>query len=375
MSSAPSQVELHAVEEVEIGSLAAGGSPRLAGEDPAHVETLAGTQAELPPIIVHRQTMRVIDGMHRVRAAVLLGRRKIAVRFFDGPEEDAFVLGVKSNIAHGLPLSLADRKHAAERVISSHPRWSDRMIAAVTGISAKTVAEIRRNAGGDAEGLPGRIGRDGRVRPADVIEGRWLARELITKDPGLSLRQVARAAGISPETVRDVKKRLLRGEDPLPRGRPDVLPQRRPAESPQPRPAGITGLNPAGRNPAGRGRAGGSHAGGGPADRDAAGRNIGVRPRRAGLAGSPAAGTRAGSAPPPAVAVERLRADPALRFNENGRDLIRLLNLHVVRTEDWSGIIDSVPAHCRETVAQLARDCARKWLELASLIERNMAQP
>ncbi|WP_084264643.1 ParB/RepB/Spo0J family partition protein [Actinomadura macra] len=291
------------------------------------METLVTCQEQLPPIIVHRRTMRVIDGMHRLRAATLLGRRKIAVRYFDGPEEDAFVLAVKSNIAHGLPLSLADRKRAAERVIASHPQWSDRMIASVTGISAKTVAEIRRITGVDAAEGSGRIGKDGRVRSTDVTEGRRLAHEMIIKNPALSLRQVARAAGISPETVRDVKNRVLRGEDPLPQGRSRELVGQ-----------GVTGTLAA------------------PAT------------LTAGRVPMP------GSAPPSAVVVERLRADPALRFNENGRDLLRLLNLHTLRTEDWNKIVDSVPPHRMETVAQLARDCARKWLELASLIERNALQ-
>ncbi|MFI0449190.1 ParB N-terminal domain-containing protein [Actinomadura sp. 6N118] len=303
----PGHLDPHAVEEVQISSLSTGGSPRLDGENLAHVETLVASQAQLPPIIVHRPTMRVLDGMHRLLAAKLQGHQKIAVRFFDGPEEDAFVLAVRSNIAHGLPLSLADRKHAAERVVTSHPQWSDRMIASVTGISARTVAEIRKTTAPATT----RIGLDGRVRSTDVTEGRRLAQELITKDPALSLRQVARAAGISPETVRDVKKRLSRSEDPLP-------------------------------------------------DRSKRGTQL---TRRTGKL-----------VPSPTTVLERLRADPALRFNQNGRDLLRLLNVHTLRTEDWQKLAESVPSHSRESVAHLARDTARKWLEFAALLERNKLQ-
>ncbi|GAA2454923.1 ParB N-terminal domain-containing protein [Actinomadura vinacea] len=338
MQSAHGQFDLQEVEEVELSSLSTAGSPRIAGESHAHVETLAGSQAPLPPIIVHRPTMRVIDGMHRVLAARRLGRGKIAVRYFDGPEEDAFVLAVRSNIAHGLPLSLADRKHAAERVIASHPQWSDRMIASVTGISAKTVAEIRRNAGAgsaagpDRLGNGGRIGKDGRVRSVDVTQARRRAQELIVKDPGLSLRQVARAVGISPETARDVRNRLSLGEDPLPQGR---------SKETADRPAVLRPGAPGdGRGPAG------------------ARAPVGER--------SPA--------PSPAVIVERLKADPALRFNENGRNLLRLL-AGMVRIEDWSRMADGVPPHTRETVAFLARDCARRWTELASDVERNRLRP
>lgn len=328
MRTTQNRADLYAVEEVAISSLSAGVSPRLAGENLEHVETLIASEADLPPILVHRPTMRVIDGMHRLLAMKRLGHRKIAVRFFDGSEDEAFVLAVKSNIAHGLPLSLADRKHAAARVVASHPEWSDRMIASVTGISAKTIAEIRKNT--DAKPLDGmgRVGMDGRVRVADVAQRRRLAQELIIKHPGRSLRQIAREAGISPETVRDVRNRLRRGEDPLPPGRAQ----------------------------------GGS------------GQDADSRPaRRTGVTDQSAPGS--GSPLPPAVVLERLKADPALRLNENGRDLLRLLTIHALRTEDWSKIIDSVPPHCIELVAHLARDCAKKWLEFASLIERNAPDP
>lgn len=327
MRSTPDQIVLQPVVEVEVGSLSAGWSPRISGESLEHVEVLAATQSELPPIIVHRPTMRVIDGMHRLRVALLRGQSKIAVRFFDGPEEDAFVLAVKSNIAHGLPLSLADRKHAAERIIDSHPQWSDRMIASVAGIAAGTVAAIRRKLGGQPTQELARVGKDGRVRPVGGAAGRKLAYELIAQDPTLSLRQIARAAGISPETARDVRNRLRRGEGPLPNGRTREL-------------VGHAQVRPASRPPGLR--TGHGHA---------------------------------TTTQPPAAVVERLKADPALRFNENGRDLLRLLNIHTMRPEDLNKIIDNVPPHCRGIVAQLARDCAEIWTELASRIEQSTPRP
>lgn len=94
---------------------------------------LAAVEAKLPPIIVHRATMRVIDGMHRLAAAKLRNDETIEVRFFEGTEQEAFVLAVKANISHGRPLSLTDRTSAAERIIVSHPAWSDRAIAVAAG--------------------------------------------------------------------------------------------------------------------------------------------------------------------------------------------------------------------------------------------------
>jgi len=309
------QVDQGPIVEVEVSSLFAADSPRDGGENKEHVESLAATETRLPPIIVHRATMRVIDGLHRLKAAKLRGMERIEVRFFDGDEADAFVVAVKSNIAHGLPLSLADRKRAAKRIMTSHRQWSDRMIASATGIAAGTVADIRRQLAGELSAMDSRIGQDGRVRPIDGSTGRRLARDLIAENPGLSLRQVAREAGISPETVRDVRNRLRRGEDPVPKPRHGA-----------PRPA--TRQNCAGR-------------------------------------------TRA--VQDPASVVDRLKADPALRFSETGRNLLTLLNIHMIRPEQWDKIVENVPPHCSEIVAQLARDCSEMWMELASRVEHRVA--
>src|SRR5262245_17675514 len=105
---------------VPIRSLVPSQSLRINGEHKDHVRTLAETDDKLPPIVVHRTTMQVIDGMHRLRAAVLRGREHIDVEFFEGDEEDAFVLAVKLNARHGLPLSPADRAAAVVRIINSH---------------------------------------------------------------------------------------------------------------------------------------------------------------------------------------------------------------------------------------------------------------
>ncbi|GAA0896563.1 hypothetical protein GCM10009574_073920 [Streptomyces asiaticus] len=99
-------------------------SPRVDGEDTDYVKALAESGARLPPIVVHRATRRVVDGMHRLRAAELRGQESIEAQFFEGSTSDAFVLSVWLNTAHGLSLSTADRSAAALRIIRSHPQWS-----------------------------------------------------------------------------------------------------------------------------------------------------------------------------------------------------------------------------------------------------------
>lgn len=194
------------VTTVPLSALRAGSSPRQAGENLEHIRVLADTTSELPPIIVRRDDLRVVDGMHRLRAARLRGESRISVQFFDGDDNDAFVVAVRSNVTHGLPLSLADRKAAAERIVASHPQWSDRMIATVAGLSGATIARIRRAHPENASDT--RVGNDGKVRPVNGMERRRVARAILLADPTLSLREVARRAGISPETARSVRRRL-----------------------------------------------------------------------------------------------------------------------------------------------------------------------
>jgi hypothetical protein len=200
---------------VPIEALHPADSPRLAGENQDHVRTLAELQDKTPPITVHRRTMRVVDGMHRLRAASLRGQETIEVHFIDGPEDELFVMAVQANVTHGLPLTTSDRKAAAQRIIGTNPTWSDRRIAAVVGLSGKTVGALRR-ATADTPQSHSRLGRDGRLRPVCAAEGRIRAGELLAANPAASLREISAEAGVSTGTVRDVRTRLAQGRPPIP---------------------------------------------------------------------------------------------------------------------------------------------------------------
>jgi ParB-like chromosome segregation protein Spo0J len=307
------------VETVKIDTLQVSLSPRLAGVSDEHVRLLAETGDPLPPIIVHRPTLSVIDGAHRVRAAVLRGQTHIEARFFDGAEDDAFVLAVHVNGTHGLPLSLADRKAAALRIINSYPQWSDRAIARTTGLSDKTVGAVRRHPDAGPAYADTRMGRDGRLRPLDAKEGRRLAAELIRENPGISLRGVARHSGISPETARKVRDEVLRETHT--------------------------------EHPPSRGGAGG-------------------------VRGDQRRGDGSAEVPTAQVIARKLRIlqrDPVLRFNETGRVLLRLLTFHQLISERRDGLVRSVPGHSLGTVTEVALACARAWQELAAELERREA--
>jgi transposase-like protein len=297
---------------VPVRSLLPADSPRQMGENMEHTQMLARMDARFPPILVHRRTMRVIDGMHRLGAAVLRGDELIEARFFDGSEHAAFLLAVQTNITHGLPLSQADRSRAAERVIATHPTWSDRAIAAAVGLGARTVGTIRMRMRIHSEGeARARTGRDGRVRPLDGAERRLRASRIMHDRPDASLREVAREAGISPSTVRDVRRRVQRGEDPVPR--------------PRPRPRQRRGAEPAPSPP---------------------------------------------EAPDLAVVLQSLQNDPTLRFTESGRHLLRWMYSRAIRADERLDVIGNVPPHCTYIIANVARSCAEEWIRLAEQLEQ-----
>jgi hypothetical protein len=298
---------------VPVRSLLRGESPRLEGENKAHIDWLAETEAVLPPILVERHSLRVIDGMHRLTAASLKGQKMIDVEFFDGNAAEAFLRAVEANVTHGLPLSQEDRRAAAVRIVASHPHMSDRAIAESTGLAAKTVAGVRRSTG-EFPQLAARVGRDGRLRPLNSVAGRQLAAELLAENPEASLREIARGAGVSPTTARDVRSRLERGEAPS-------AAQNGGCDSPV------------------------SHC---PA----------VQPV-----------TRRTVPPSPAVVLEKLLRDPSLRHNEQGRKLLRWLQHNAIGAQERSGAIAAVPPHCSTLVAQLARHYAQMWLGLAQELD------
>jgi hypothetical protein len=265
--------------------------------------------------------------MHRLRAAELRGDTEILARFFDGDARDAFVLAVKANTAHGLPLTLADRTAAALRIIRTHPQWSDRAIAEVTALSAKTVGGLRERATEDSPQLHSRIGRDGRVRPLDSTTGRLRAAQVLADDPNASLREIARIAGISTGTARDVQARVRQDVDPVPAGvrraRAGALRPTSPRVEPPVLDESVCCEAPIKRD----------------------------------------------------SAVQRLQRDPSLRFSESGRTLLRLLDSLRLDPQSWEQLAEHLPEHTKPTIERLARECARTWSDFADRIQQPEHQP
>ena len=304
---------------VPVDALLDSDSPRINGENGERVQMLARLESPLPPILVHRETMRVIDGMHRLKAVRLRGDDTIDVEFFEGGEVEAFALAVRLNISHGLPLSQADRTAAAQRLLRARPYWSARRIAAGVGLAAGTVAAIRRRSTGQNEQLNARVGRDGRIRPLRATEGRLRASQVIAANPGASLREIAEQAGIATATAKDVRDRIRQGQDPLPAKR-QAGKASSAARDTLPRPAG---------------------------DRTATHTSAAALGRL----------------------LPNLGKDPSLR-TEAGRMLLQMLSVHALGDEaKWLRLARSVPGHRADLLAQAARRCADHWLRFANELE------
>ncbi|GAB0107265.1 hypothetical protein JMUB6875_62590 [Nocardia sp. JMUB6875] len=117
---------------------------RVSGENARHIDALSEVAGALPPIVVHRPSMTVIDGAHRVRAAQSAGAQWIDAVYFDGDDAQVLLLAVRLNSGHGLPLSAADRRAAAEQAMSFFPEWSNRMLGEAVGLSERAIAGVRK---------------------------------------------------------------------------------------------------------------------------------------------------------------------------------------------------------------------------------------
>jgi hypothetical protein len=138
---------------------------------------------------------------------------------------------------------------------------------------------------------------------------------------------VASAAGISPATVLDVRKRLERGESPVPK-RPGTPAAASNGSTEPDKATGIPGI-----------------AANGAAQNTRPSARTGIRS--------------------PAATVERLLRDPSLRNNDQGKGMLRLLHVNAVGAEQLQDVATAVPPHCVEIVVQLANHYAKMWQDFA----------
>jgi ParB-like chromosome segregation protein Spo0J len=155
--------------------------PRVDGIDPKHVEELEPVFEHWPPLQVVRRGGRylLVDGFHRYAAARKCGLEKISVAVLDVCDTaDLHALAFALNAAHGSPLTLSDRRAFADRLLRTHPNWSDREIGRRCGLAQHTIAKVRHELEQQAQ-IPvtnTRVGRDG--RPYDATSQQRRGRKI-----------------------------------------------------------------------------------------------------------------------------------------------------------------------------------------------------
>jgi hypothetical protein len=198
---------------LKVSSLRAGESPRFVPEDLAYARALAELDATvLPPVLVRAKAMTVVDGWQLVLAARIRGEEEIRARMLHASEDEAFLISVLANVTHGKRLTVAERLRAASRLLESNLELSDGAIADACSLSRGTVTRLRVTR---APASPNTgVEPDGRKRRLSTRVARQEAAERMTVFPDDSNRKIARDVGVSEKTVRDVRRRIMRGESP-----------------------------------------------------------------------------------------------------------------------------------------------------------------
>jgi hypothetical protein len=275
--------------------------------------------------------------MHRLAAAKLRGEETINACLIACTDEEALVLAIKSNTLHGLPLSKADRISGAKRILMTHPDWSDRAVASVTGMSAKTIAVLRNRSSGEVLPFEKRLGRDGKRRPVSAAEGRKRAAAYLDAHPDASLREVAREADVSLGTVHSMRRMMDHEPDPI---------------------------APAAARP-------------GP-----------VAPWLASRSQAVAAESQSAEVMPPNLHQDKyirqltwsaispkVANDPALRYSEGGRAFLRWMAQRALHAEDWRELVGAVPVHWVNDVTAIAESVSGEWrMFAAQLRNRNASE-
>lgn len=116
--------------------------PRLDRLSLEHVNRLVNSDPESwPPILVrpYEGVFTVLDGFHRVEAARRLKLTSLTAVVFEGDDSAARETAFEHNKAHGLPLTLADRKAHARWLHEHYPELSNRTLGVKCGLSHTTI--------------------------------------------------------------------------------------------------------------------------------------------------------------------------------------------------------------------------------------------
>jgi ParB-like chromosome segregation protein Spo0J len=181
--------------------------------DPDHIERLCEVLDWCPPIIITSDGA-IVDGEHRVAAALILGRTEIPAVILADPQCAGadLIRSIEANVRHGLPLTRDERRSAVEAVLGVRPDLADRAIAQICGVSRSTVKTKRAEAacsGGLNDHLNTRVGSDGKRYGAAPTTWRPHLEALLRIDPKMTVRTLAERTGASVGAVHARRQEVL----------------------------------------------------------------------------------------------------------------------------------------------------------------------
>lgn len=94
--------------------------------------------SSLPPIRVQEKTNTVVDGYHRVEAAVRLGLEKIPASVEPIPDDELRLVAGVANVSHGQPLTRTERNKLAVALVRNYGKLREEA-AELLGMSASAV--------------------------------------------------------------------------------------------------------------------------------------------------------------------------------------------------------------------------------------------
>jgi hypothetical protein len=193
--------------------LAETSSIRAGGLNMEHVQAMMLNLDALPPIHIVAlgggQFGR-LRGAHRYEAHRLhKGTSSIKALVVDVPREEWFAYAVRDNSTSGLPLTLDEKKAAANRMLSESDR-PVKDIAIDCGLSHDTVTKMEKELEETArstyenrqvEHPRVRLSQDGKRRPTRKGEAVTRAKAVAEANPKASAREIAKEAGVSTGTA------------------------------------------------------------------------------------------------------------------------------------------------------------------------------
>lgn len=194
--------------DVPLTDIKPGPTIRSEPPDDAWLELLGEVVENWPPVLLQEGTYRVVDGSARIAVARRLGRATIRARLVPVSDDELYEERVRHNRLHGQPLTAADRRAIARELLARHWNWSNPKLGKAAGLDERTIRRIRKECPSPADAEVGqRHGLDGRSYSVDGA-GADLVRELLAKDPGISLGQLEARTGVPRSTAGDIRAEL-----------------------------------------------------------------------------------------------------------------------------------------------------------------------